>query len=132
VSDDERLIFANDGFYAAFARRDMAAMVEVWSEKDPLFCLHPGWPLLAGRDAVMESWAGILSAGEGPQIAADSATAHRLGEVGLVLCVERLGNGVLAASNLFRLEGGRWRLFHHHAGPTRAAPAPPSRPTVVQ
>lgn len=132
MNDEATLLFANEAFYVAFAARDLAAMTEVWSSEDPLYCLHPGWPLLSGQTAVMESWAGILASGGGPEIAADEAVPCLQGDLGLVLCIERLGSGVLAASNLFRREEGRWRLFHHHAGPTRAAPAARPRARVVQ
>ncbi len=132
MSQDTKLLFANEAFYAAFAGKDMAAMVEVWSKAEPLYCLHPGWPLLVGQEAVMQSWAGILASG-GPTIAGEAETAYAEGEIGLVICTERLGNGVLAASNLFRLEEGRWRLFHHQAGPCQAAAEPrQERPGVLQ
>jgi len=123
MSQDTKLLFANEAFYAAFAAKDLAAMVDVWSAGEPLYCLHPGWPLLVGQDAVMQSWAGIFGSG-GPTIEGEAQTAYAEGQVGLVICTERLGNGVLAASNLFRLEGGRWRLFHHQAGPCADPPDP--------
>lgn len=126
MSEETRLLFANDAFYTAFAARDMAQMVEVWSAEDPLYCLHPGWPLLVGRATVIESWAGILGA-EGPAITVEAPLARIEGTVGIVLCSERLGRGVLAATNLFRKEGGRWRLFHHQAGPTQSRQAEATR-----
>ena len=42
--------FANEAFYLAFASKDMDAMTNVWSARDGIVCLHPGWPLLAGRE----------------------------------------------------------------------------------
>ncbi len=132
MSQDAKLLFANEAFYAAFAAKDLDAMVAVWSEREPLYCLHPGWPLLVGREAVLQSWAGILASG-GPTIAGEAESAYAEGEVGLVICTERLGNGLLAASNLFRMEEGRWRLFHHQAGPCQAAPERrQERPEVLQ
>jgi hypothetical protein len=35
----------------------------------------------------------------------------------MVVCRELVGGSALVATNLFVLEGGRWRLFHHHSGP---------------
>jgi hypothetical protein len=34
----------------------------------------------------------------------------------VILCVEVLPEGELAATNVFVLEQGRWRMLHHHAG----------------
>ncbi len=124
MAEDTKLLFANEAFYAAFAGRDLEAMAAVWSEREPLYCLHPGWPLLVGRSQVMESWKGILASG-GPAIRASDHRVLIEGEVGLVLCRERLDRGVLAATNLFRKEQGLWRLFHHQAGPTQAGPQEP-------
>ncbi|MEQ8655199.1 MAG: nuclear transport factor 2 family protein [Kiloniellales bacterium] len=118
MSEESKLLFANEAFYAAFATRDFHAMQEAWCKEEPLFCLHPAWPLLVGRQAIMESWSSILSA-DGPTIGQEGAQAWIREGVGLVLCRERLAGGVLAATNLFRQEAGRWRLFHHHAAPTR-------------
>ncbi|MEO1193527.1 MAG: nuclear transport factor 2 family protein [Pseudomonadota bacterium] len=129
MSDEARLLFANEAFYAAFAAGDLEAMTAVWSDAEPLFCLHPGWPLLAGRAAILESWSGILAA-DVSAMRMEAPSAWLQGEVGVVLCREVLGPSVLAATNLFRLEAGQWRLFHHHAGATRAVPS--AGPSVMQ
>lgn len=118
----QRLLFANEAFYAAFAMRDYAAMKALWSAKDPVFCLHPGWPLLAGQEAVLRSWKDILSAPQASPIQMTAPVAQVIEGSGLVICYERIPNAVLAASNLFRLEEGEWRLFHHQAGPCQMPP----------
>ena len=41
--------FANEAFYMAFNRRDLAAMEALWSAGHEAVCLHPGWPALIGR-----------------------------------------------------------------------------------
>ncbi|GAB5469546.1 MAG: nuclear transport factor 2 family protein [Rhodospirillales bacterium] len=123
MSAEAKLTFANEAFYAAFAGGDLEAMTALWSAQDPLYCLHPSWPLLTGRKAIVESWSNILAAGAS-SMACEAPIAWRQGEVGLVLCRERLGDALLAATNLFRLEGGDWRLFHHHAGQTRVLSEP--------
>lgn len=123
LAERERLLFANEAFYAAFNAGSAEAMAEVWVSQDPAFCLHPGWPLLQGREAVLQSWAGIFRAGTTPAIECRGATAELLGELGLVLCYEVLGGSVLAATNVFRREASGWRLLHHQAGPCQQPPA---------
>jgi hypothetical protein len=46
----------------------------------------------------------------------------------LVTCEEELDGGSLAASNLFVLENGLWRLVHHQATPIHERRERPGRP----
>lgn len=122
MTDRDRLLFANDAFYAAFNAGDADAMAQVWVTGGPCFCLHPGWPAVVGLEAVMQSWSGIFSGGGAPQLACRGAVAEVSEGVGVVLCYEVIEQAVLAATNLFRREAGIWRLFHHHAGPCQQPP----------
>ena len=121
MSDAEPVLFANEAFYYAFAGGDAAAMDEVWARDVPVACIHPGWNVLAGRDAVMESWRSILGSDRRPAIRSQGASAFLHGDVAFVTCYENVGQGYLAATNVFVREGGAWKMVHHHAGPT----APP-------
>jgi SnoaL-like domain len=55
--DQAELIEANARFYRAFESFDLGQMEQVWSHADHVRCIHPGWALLAGWDAVRESCA---------------------------------------------------------------------------
>ena len=121
MSDAEPVLYANEAFYYAFAGGDAAAMDEVWARDVPVACIHPGWNVLAGRDAVMESWRSILGSDRRPAIRSQGASAFLHGDVAFVTCYENVGQGYLAATNVFVREGGAWKMVHHHAGPT----APP-------
>jgi ketosteroid isomerase-like protein len=123
LAERERLLFANEAFYEAFNAASPEAMAEIWVADGPAFCLHPGWPLLRGLEAVLESWTGIFRGGSAPSIECRGAVAELLGEYGIVLCYEVLGGNVLAATNVFRRETGGWRLLHHQAGPCQQPPA---------
>ncbi len=112
--DEAELLAANERFYDAFARGDFVAMEGLWSERDTVLCLHPGWHLLRGRDRVLASWRGILR--NPTPVRVYDVIAELIGDVGLILCCEELPEATLAASNLFVREGGRWRMLHHHAG----------------
>ena len=133
------LLFANEAFYAAFAGRDYPAMDALWARRAPVACIHPGWGVLEGREAVMESWRGILgNTGNAPSVTPRDARAFVLGEAGYVTCFEAFPEGFLIATNLFVREEGEWRLVHHQAGPTRDQPPEdededdPTRPRSVQ
>lgn len=125
----DAVLAANEAFYRAFAARDLAAMDRVWASADKVACVHPGWAPLVGRDAVMESWAGILGNPGAPRIRCMRPQALLHGELAIVLCYEVVERGYLVATNLFLREGDAWKLFHHQAGPASVEPAEPPRPT---
>ena len=116
MTDQDAVLTANLEFYRAFAARDLTAMDALWARRAPVACLHPGWTALKDRDAIIESWAGILSNPDAPRIACYDAQVFLYGDVALVLCEEELEGGTLAASNFFAREDGVWRIVHHQAG----------------
>lgn len=119
---------ANAAFYRAFTRGDIAAMRALWAERSEVLCFHPGGSLLRGRTEVLGAWEQILAAPPPLDMRCHDAQVYFHGEVAIVTCYE--GNGAqpphLAATNIFVLEAGRWRMLHHHAGPL-AQQARPSR-----
>jgi len=116
-TEADALLAANLDFYRAFTNRDMAGMDQVWARETPVLCLHPGWTLLRGRDAVLESWRQILASPDAPRVVCHEDQAFLFGEVGIVTCEEELDGGALAATNMFVKEHGLWRLVHHQASP---------------
>jgi ketosteroid isomerase-like protein len=116
MTDSDAVLAANLEFYRAFTARDLPAMEALWARQAPVACLHPGWTALKDREAIMESWTGILSNPEAPGIACFDEEVFLYGDVALVLCEEELDGGTLAASNLFVRENDQWLIAHHHAG----------------
>lgn len=130
LDDRDAVLFANEAFYQAFAERDTGAMEEMWAKDTPVLCCHPGWPPVEGRDAVLESWRGILTNPQAPDIRCHDAVARVKGDMAFVLCFEEIEGRFLIATNVFVREGGAWRLVHHTAAPTNGKPRqrPPERP----
>jgi len=116
MTDNDAVLAANLEFYRAFAARDLAAMDGLWAQRAPVACLHPGWTPLKDRNAIIESWRGILSNPDAPRIACFDEQVFLYDNVALVVCEEELDGGTLAASNLFIREDDEWRIVHHHAG----------------
>ncbi|HUC72314.1 MAG TPA: nuclear transport factor 2 family protein [Stellaceae bacterium] len=116
MTDSDAVLAANLEFYRAFTMRDVAAMDALWARRSQVACLHPGWGALTDRQAIVASWANILSSPEAPRIACFDERVLLFGDTALVLCEEELDGGTLAASNFFVREDGVWRLAHHHAG----------------
>jgi ketosteroid isomerase-like protein len=126
VSDVDGVRAANEAFYVAFVRGDLAAMDAVWSRDPQVTCTHPGWDVLRGRDEVMASWAAILGNPGRPRIKASDVHVIVRGDMAMVICHEHVPGARLAATNVFVREGGGWRMLHHHAGmaPEPEAPEP--------
>ncbi len=122
MSERDAVLFANEAFYRAFADRDAQAMDAIWSSNAPATCIHPGWGPIQDRDEIVASWAAILADDNAPDIQCRDADAQIYGDVAVVICFETLGEGRLIATNIFCREGSIWKMIHHQAGPTSAAP----------
>jgi hypothetical protein len=115
MTDADMVLAANLQFYHAFVHGDYAGMDAVWARRAAVFCLHPGWVALEGREAVMESWRRILGDPDF-RIMCHDERVHLHGELAIVSCEEELaGGGLLAATNVFIREDSAWRMIHHQA-----------------
>jgi ketosteroid isomerase-like protein len=72
----------------------------------------------AGKDDVMSSWKLILEDVESISITVEDVNVHVQGSMAFVTCVERVlaedQIGWVAATNIFELQQGTWRIIHHH------------------
>jgi hypothetical protein len=112
---EKNVLEANTDFYTAFRTRNTEMMAGVWARDADVSVIHPGWPELEGRDAVLESWARIMGGDSSPEIYAENALVHIQDHYVMVYCEEVLGNGRLDAVNIFVLENGEWKMVHHRA-----------------
>src|ERR1700733_6022636 len=101
MTDADAVLAANLEFYRAFAARDLDGMDALWARAAPVACVHPGWPVLSDRTAVLESWAGILANPAAPRIACYDEHVLLFGDTAIVVCEEELDTGTLIASNFF-------------------------------
>lgn len=127
MSDEISLLSANGAYYKAFSACDYKAMSEIWGPDD-ISCIHPGWPALIGRDAVLASYREILRNPRQEPIRHRNETAIVSATDGRVLCIEIVGEAALVATNWFKLVDGAWRLVHHQASPLATVPETPERP----
>ena len=133
MSQRTAVLFANEAFYLTFINRDADAMDDIWSTRDMVTCIHPGWPPLRGRKPVVQSWRDILANPSAPKITCHNAYACVDSSMAYVLCTEVVAGGQLAATNIFVLEDGIWRMIHHQAGPMPGtAPKPPIKKPTLQ
>jgi ketosteroid isomerase-like protein len=130
MTDKDAIIAANAAFYAVFSTGTVEELARLWADDDDISCIHPGWPAIVGRAAVIGSWRDILLSPNRPQITCQESYAIVTGDNGHVLCIELIGSMALAASNHFRRVGGAWRLIHHQSSPIAQieSQAPPNAP----
>ena len=133
---EEAVAAANAELYAAFEAGDLDRMAAVWDD-DPtaaITCVHPGWPLLRGRDRVLRSWAVIMANTTYIQFFLTDVAVIVDGDLAVVTCDENILTGVendlgddarVVATNVFRRRDDRWRLWLHHGSPVLAPPSSP-------
>jgi len=125
MKNEQMAVAANENFYKTFNARDLEAMEKVWSSKENVTCVHPGWDPLNGIEPIMKSWQGIFKNSGNMNIEASDVAVVASEDLVWVSCVEKLytiaTNGVLASqvfsTNLFKLEEGSWKMVMHHASP---------------
>ena len=122
MTEDDALRAANVAYYRAFARRDAEAMARIWAQVG-VSCVHPGWPPIFGREAVLASYRDIFKNPFQEEIEASAETLIRAGNHGRVVCLEKVGEALLVATNWFQRVNTDWRLVHHQASPLSAGAA---------
>jgi len=122
---------AEAAFYSAFAATDLRAMAEVWVEGDSAACVHPGGALLEGKDAVMQSWAEILTGASPPRIEYRLIKRMQANDLQIHLVEEQIkASGkseatpnLVLATNVYTRGPQGWCLSLHHS----SLPLMPSR-----
>jgi len=68
---------------------------------------------------VLDGWRHILGGSSGGELRCEQPHVSLVGDTAIVTCYEAGGDDPahLAATNVFVLEDGAWRMVHHHAGP---------------
>lgn len=104
-------------FYQAFAEQNVEAMKRVWSCGEDVRCVHPGMESLNGIDDVMKSWQQVFSGPAFP-IEPSRVSLEICGKTAFCSCIEKTSNdGKLEALNIYRREGGSWKMTLHMASP---------------
>ncbi len=104
-------------------------MEAVWSMTGDVKCIHPGWLVIEGWDAVRESWEKIFAADADLKVSLRNVSATVIGRLGVVTLVEELTysteassrTGSIMATNIFRNVNGEWKMIHHHGSPLMVA-----------
>jgi ketosteroid isomerase-like protein len=127
---------ANNRFYRAIENLDLGAMDQVWSHGDHVRCVHPGWGLLEGWEAVRGSWEAIFKDTREMRFTLEDVQIRIGGDLAWLTCTESIlsqegGNisvTTVLTTNLFERDGGEWRMVLHHASHILAGESPGETP----
>jgi ketosteroid isomerase-like protein len=97
-------------------------MSDVWSHDAGVKCVHPGWTLLEGWEAVQRSWQQIFANTVLMQFNITGVSINIEGDWAWVVCTEnlssivgdRVSEGQIQAINIYRKYGDRWLMVYHH------------------
>ena len=119
---------AEAAFYDAFMKRDLDAMMGVWSDDDEVYCVHPRGPRITGVAQVRDSWRQIFASGQSVRfevrehhtLHAMMVSIHSVYEQ-ITLAGEERTRACIIATNIYMRTDHGWRIMVHHASP---APVP--------
>lgn len=125
-SDTAAVLAANARFYAALNQMftgDAAPMTAVWSHTDDVTYMGPNGSFDRGWSAVLKSWGTQAAMKLGGRV--EPADVHAIvGQDVAVVSVYEQGENTnangkveklrLRATNIFRKEGGEWKMVGHH------------------
>ena len=125
TSEVDDVLAANERFYDALTSLDLDEMDQVWAEGGDVRCIHPGWDVVVGAQAVRESWQAIFASSPGLTVESDEVEVSMFGGLAWVHCMERISStgdeddepSFTRATNLFIRAGEGWRMILHHASP---------------
>ena len=121
--DLTQVLEVNTNFYRAFESLDIQRMAVVWARADHVRCVHPGWSLLSGWEAVKASWELIFSNTKEIRFTLTDVRVQIRGTVAWVILTENLLSQVqqdvtatsILATNIYEKTNGIWQMVHHHA-----------------
>ncbi|MDE0027907.1 MAG: nuclear transport factor 2 family protein [Deltaproteobacteria bacterium] len=127
----------NRRFYEAFESLDLKRMEGIWLREDYIKCVHPGWALLTGWDAVMESWKRIFENTQQMRFALTDVRVQVQGGLAWVTLYENLNStlegqtnaAVVLTTNIYEERPEGWFMIHHHGSPVMMR-QPEPHPTV--
>lgn len=123
MQTDQQIFSANQHFYDALNKQNLALMKEVWQDDVGARCIHPGWPVLKGYMEIIRSWEDIFNHNQHMEIKVSDADIMIQDDFAWVSCQENLFSikmiGVQSskvhATNLFQKVDGEWKMILHHA-----------------
>ena len=122
---EEKVLAANQRFYAALENLSLEEMEAVWLHEEWVACVHPGWELLQGWEEIRESWQRIFENTRRMRVLVSNVTVRVEERTAWVNCIEQVTSSFetgfstawVQATNIYVERDAVWLLVHHHASP---------------
>lgn len=132
----ENLLEANARFYKVVESLDYETMELLWEPTERIYCIHPGWAPLSGKEKVLNSWKDIFSGAANMHFELSQIEIRLEGQVGIITLFERITTkeknqsftATAAATNIFVATPEGWKMILHQAA---HSPKPPEIPSVL-
>lgn len=124
-SDKVNVLEVNSRFYEALGNRDLDLMSTVFVRDERAGCMHPGWVMLRGWEAIRQSWENIFDPEDKLDIRLHNVTVDINGNAAYVTCIQELTYikrepvmmNVSVSTNIFERTESGWLMVIHHASP---------------
>lgn len=125
MSAEDEVRQASEQFYAALnsmANGDAGPLADIWSHSATVTTMHPIGGRENGWDEVRGSWEGVAGLATDGQVSLHDQLIQAAGDMAYEVGTER-GQFMLAGNlvsieqrvtNVYRREGGAWKIVHHH------------------
>ena len=125
ASEREEVLKVNEMFYRALGTRDLQLMDNVWVRESRAGCVHPGWIMLKGWDALRQSWENVFNPEDQLDVELANVTVEVRGNVAWVTCIQKLiyksriplSVNISQSTNIFERRDSGWLMVLHHASP---------------
>lgn len=125
TSDYEEVIKVNERFYKALGTRDLEMMNTVWVKDSRAGCVHPGWIMLRGWQAIRQSWENVFDPRDQVDIGLSDISVEIKGDTAWLTCIQELTYinrdpimvNVSQSTNIFERRDAIWFMVLHHASP---------------
>jgi len=125
TSDYEEVVKVNERFYKALGTRDLEMMNTVWVKDSRAGCVHPGWIMLRGWQAIRQSWENVFDPRDQVDIGLSDISVEIKGDIAWLTCIQELTYinrdpimvSVSQSTNMFERRDAIWLMVLHHASP---------------
>jgi uncharacterized protein (TIGR02246 family) len=124
-TDKELILEVNNRFYKALGTRDLELMGTVFVHDERAGCMHPGWVMLEGWEAIRQSWENVFDPEDQLDIKLHNVTVEIEGNAAWVTCIQELTYikrdpammNVSVSTNIFEKNEKGWLMVIHQASP---------------
>ena len=127
-TDKEEVLDVNTRFYQALGTRDLELMGTVFVHDDRAGCMHPGWIMLKGWEAIRQSWENVFDPEDQLEIKLHNLSVEIEDDAAWVTCIQELTYikrdpvvmNVSVSTNIFEKNQDGWQMVIHQASPMPA------------